>query len=254
MSGINISLEGHTAIVTGATGELGRTMAYTLACAGADIVIHYHKNRTQAKILSGKIEKLGCRTMICSADIGEELSVKKLKQQTEEAGFIPDIIVNNAVVQYEWKDILKQPVKDYESQFKSCVLQNVLMAQAFVPGMKSRKWGRVIGINTECAIQCFKTQSAYAAAKRGMDGVLRVLAREVAEDGITVNQVAPGWTVSENKPSTGSDREYTEKVPFKRRGTDQEIANAVLFLASDLAAYITGVYLPVCGGNVMPSI
>ena len=104
-------------------------------------------------------------------------------------------------------------------------------------------------------MQCFPGQSAYAAAKRGMDGVLRVLAKEAGPFGVTVNQVAPGWTISDRwRESPGDDREYAARVPLKRRGTDQEIANAVLFLASDLASYITGVYLPVCGGNEMPCI
>jgi len=87
-----------------------------------------------------------------------------------------------------------------------------------------------------------------------MDGVLRVLAREVGGNGITVNQVAPGFTLSENKEDSEKTRGYREKVPLQRRGTDQEIANVVAFLASDLASFITGAYIPVCGGNVMPAI
>jgi 3-oxoacyl-[acyl-carrier protein] reductase len=81
-----------------------------------------------------------------------------------------------------------------------------------------------------------------------------VLAREIGGSGITVNQVAPGWTISENRPESESSQWYREQVPLKRRGTDQEIANVVAFLASDLASYITGAYIPVCGGNVMPAI
>ena len=92
-----------------------------------------------------------------------------------------------------------------------------------------------------------------------MDVVLRVLANEVGEFNITVNQVAPGWTISDscrNPDSTeknvNQDFAYTDRVPMKRRGTDREIANAVCFLASDLASFISGVFLPVCGGNIMP--
>jgi len=128
------------------------------------------------------------------------------------------------------------------------------MAQAFVPGMIAKKWGRVIAINTECAMQNHPTQSAYVSGKRGMDGVLRVLAREVGEHGITVNQVAPGWMVSETRPEQGRPDWYRNGVPLRRFGHDQDVANAVAFLASDLAGFITGVYLPVCGGNVMPAI
>jgi 3-oxoacyl-[acyl-carrier protein] reductase len=89
-----------------------------------------------------------------------------------------------------------------------------------------------------------------------MDGVLRVLAREVGEHQITVNQVAPGWTISDRDRRKGTERnaEYEKKVPLRRRGTDQEVANVVAFLASDLASYVTGAYIPVCGGTVMPAI
>jgi len=116
--------------------------------------------------------------------------------------------------------------------------------------------GRVVAISTECAMQNFPSPSAYVSGKRGMDGVLRVLAKEVGEHQITVNQVAPGWTISDNDRERGSERneEYDKNVPLKRRGTDQEIANVVAFLASDLASYITGVYIPVSGGTVLPGI
>jgi 3-oxoacyl-[acyl-carrier protein] reductase len=135
------------------------------------------------------------------------------------------------------------------------------MAKAFVPAMKEQRFGRIIGINTECAMQMFPNQSAYVSGKRGMDGVYRVLAREVGEFNITVNQVAPGWTISDNcrdadpsEKNISQDFVYIDRVPMKKRATDEDIANSVCFLASDLAAAITGVYLPVCGGNVMPCI
>jgi 3-oxoacyl-[acyl-carrier protein] reductase len=120
--------------------------------------------------------------------------------------------------------------------------------------MIKKRWGRVIGINTECTMQCAPNQSAYIAGKGGMDRLLRVLAKEIGPHGITVNQVAPGWTVSETHPAEGRSDAYLNNVPLKRWGTDQDIANAVAFLASDLAAFITGAYIPVCGGNVMPAI
>ena len=170
----------------------------------------------------------------------------------------PQIVVSNAVIQYSWTTILQQPLDDFESQFRSCVLQNVLLTKAFVPAMIEAKYGRYVGINTECSAQVLPGQAAYVSGKRGMDGVLRCLAKEVGPHGITVNQVAPGWTISEADRDAGGDRDasgnYAKNVPLKRRGTDQDIANAVAFLASDLAGYITGLYLPVCGGAVMPGI
>lgn len=253
---ITIDLTGKLAVITGASGQLGRVMAATLAKAGADIAVHYHKNREQAEKLVCELRKIGIKAESFTADIGDLSEVLTMRDAIFSRMGRPDIVVDAAVIQYQpWKPVLEQSIEDYEGQFRSCVLHNVNMAKAFLPAMKEKGWGRFIGINTECAMQCYPTQSAYAAAKRGMDGVMRVLAKEVGGFGITVNQVAPGWTISERwRKDPGDDRAYASKVPLKRRGTDQEIANAVLFLASDLADYITGVYLPVCGGNVMPCI
>jgi 3-oxoacyl-[acyl-carrier protein] reductase len=202
------------------------------------------------------VTKLGHRACVVEADVTKLLSVQALREQVENELGAPDILVNNAVIQYVWKPVLEQGLEDYESQFRSSVLQNVLMAQVFVPAMIRKQYGRIIAINTECAMQNHPTQSAYVSGKRGMDGVLRVLAREIGEHGITVNQVAPGWMISENDRSHGTEIQefYDKNVPLRHRGEDQDIANAVAFLASDLAKFITGAYVPVCGGNVMPAI
>ncbi len=251
-----IDLSGKIALITGASGQLGRVIATTLAQCGADIAIHYGGNAQNAKKVLGDVNYIGRRAITVQADITSPDSIMAMKEKVLAELGAPDIIVNNAVIQYNWKSVLDQSLEDYESQFESCVMQNVLMAKAFVPDMIKKKSGRVIAINTECAMQNFVTQSAYVAGKRGMDGVLRVLAREIGEHNITVNQVAPGWTISENDRINGTEKkaDYDKTVPLKRRGTDQEVANVVAFLASDLASNITGVYLPVCGGNVMPCI
>ena len=104
-------------------------------------------------------------------------------------------------------------------------------------------------------MECDPTQSAYVAGKRGMDGLYRVLAKEIGEHGITVNQVAPGWLVTDKMPEDmGGSEEFIQNVPLRRRGTAQDVADAVLFLASDLAKFITGAFIPVTGGNIMPTI
>ncbi|MWV42380.1 SDR family oxidoreductase [Paenibacillus sp. HJL G12] len=251
-----IDLSGKTALITGSTGQLGRVMARTLALAGADIVLHYHGNEAKAVQLKSEIEAQGRACVTVQADITNFQAVQHLRDQAISTMGKVDIIVANAVIQYEWTSILEQPIEDYRSQFESCVLQSVHLAKAFAPDMIERRHGRIIGINTECAMQNFPGQSAYTAGKRGMDGIYRVLAKEIGEHGITVNQVAPGWTISEKDRENHSEIQetYSQHVPLKRRGTDQEIANTVLFLASDLASYITGAYIPVSGGNVMPAI
>lgn len=250
-----IDLSNKTALVTGATGQLGRVIAKTLALAGADVIIHYYSNVTKASELKLEIEQIGVKTHLVNADVTDNASVMAMAQNIKENFTMPDIIVNNSVIQYTWTTVLEQNIEDYESQFKSCVLHNVNMAKAFVPHMIENKYGKVIGINTECAMQNWPTQSAYVSAKRGMDGIMRILAKEIGEHNITVNQVAPGWTISDNDRIAGTEKASTDdRIPMKRRGTDIEVANAVAFLASSLADYITGVYLPVSGGTVMPTI
>jgi len=251
---IPIDLSNKVAVITGGSGALGRVMVRTLAEAGADIAICYYRDAESAHGLQAEITAKGVRATIVQADVTNQDSINTMCDAVVNTLGAADIIVNNAVIQYNWTSVLEQSPEDYESQFQSCVLHNVYMAQAFVPAMIEAEWGRVISINTECSMQNFAGQSAYTSGKRGMDGVLRVLAKEVGAHGITVNQVAPGWTISEKSVASESDEHYWSKVPMQRRGTAQEIANIVLFLASDLASYVTGAYIPVCGGNVMPTI
>ncbi len=260
---MKIDLTGKTAVVTGGTGELGRTMIRALAQCGANVAICYHRKKDFAAKLKNEIEKQNSvRAAAVFADVTDMDSIMAMKKEVLQNLGVADIIVNNAVMQVNgWTTVLEQAPQEYEGQFKSSVMHNVYMAKAFVPDMIKQGYGRVIGINTECAMQNFVMQSAYVSGKRGMDGVLRVLAREVGQYNITVNQVAPGWTISDgcrdadgSEKNTGQNFPYIESVPMKRRGTDIEIANAVCFLASDLAGFITGVYLPVSGGNIMPCI
>lgn len=253
---MNIDLTGHVCVVTGASGELGRVISRTLGAAGAKVVLHYFKGKERAAALLEELQSIGVPAMMVQADVTEMESVAAMRGAVEaELGEV-DIIVDNAVIQYTWVPVLEQSLADFESQFRSCVMHNVHMVKAFAPGMIAKGWGRVIGINTECAMQCFETQAAYASAKRGMDGLYRVLARELGPQRITVNQVAPGWMISDQVRADGTESQpnYEAKVLLARRGTDQDVANTVAFLASDLAEFITGAFIPVCGGSVMPAI
>jgi len=253
---LRIDLAGKTALVTGSSGELGRVIARTLAACGADVALHYFQGRERALALEREVAALGVRCAVVQGDVSAADSVRAMKRAVDAALGPVDVLVLNAVSQYRWQGVLQQSIEDFESQYRSSVAHSVLLTQAFVPAMVERGRGRVIGINTECAMQAFENQGAYVSGKRGMDGVLRVLAKEVGRHQITVNQVAPGWMVSDKFRAAGTERQpdYERDVPLRRRGYDQDVANAVAFLASDLAAFITGVYLPVCGGNVMPAI
>jgi 3-oxoacyl-[acyl-carrier protein] reductase len=252
---MEINLNGHKVLVTGATGALGRAMVRTLAGCGADLIVHYRTNKELAEALAREVRNSGRLAMTIQADVTDQNAVVSMRDKIAADFGPPDIVVVSAVVQYNHIPILEQGVDDYVSQFQTCMLQPILMAKAFVPSMIERSWGRIIGINTEAAVRCGERHSAYAAAKRGMDGILRVLAREVGRHGITVNQVAPGWMITEKFPGDGNDAQkaYTEGTALKRRAGAQEVANVAAFLASDLAAYITGEFINVSGGSVMPS-
>jgi len=250
---MEITLSGKTAVVTGATGQLGRVMAKTLAECGADVAVHYLKNKEKADEIAAEIKSLGRNAIAVQADITNEVSVSAMRGEINAALGHASIVVDAAVIQYPWMSILDQPTADFQSQFDSCVMHNVLMAKTFLPSMMEKGDGRLVGINTECSYLCNTNSGAYASAKKGMDALYRVLAKEVGPSGVTVNQVAPGWTISDNDRIRHSEiaPEYSNHIPLRRRGTDREIANAVLFLVSDLASFITGVCIPVCGGAVM---
>ena len=220
------------------------------------MVLHYFRNERGAETLVGEMQKLGRRALAVQGDIGTKAGIQSIARAANEKLNMPDIIVINAVNQiHPWAYVTDASLEDYESQFRTCVMQTVLLAQTFGPTLQERKWGRIIGINSECTMQMLETQSAYVAGKRGMDGVLRVLAREVGRHGVTVNQVAPGWTLSQkDRENPVDDSSYCNSVPLGRRGTDQEVANVVAFLASDLSSFVHGAFVPVCGGNVMPAV
>jgi len=253
---LQIDLSGKVVLLTGASGQLGRVMARTLAACGADMILHYFTDTASIERVKRDVEALGRRVVDVQADVSCEPGVRTISEKAEETLGMPDIVIINAVQQiHPWSVVTEESIEDYESQFRTCVLQTVLLAKAFTPALRAKGWGRIIGINTECSMQMFETYSAYVAGKRGMDGVLRVLAREIGQYGITVNQVAPGWTLSErDQTKPADDAKYRENVPLRRRGTDQEVANVVAFLASNLSSFVHGAFVPVCGGNVMPTI
>jgi len=249
---MEINLKGKKAIVTGGSGQLGRCIVRSLAECGADVAIHYHKNLDKA----AELKAFGRNAGAFQADITNEQSIYAMRDKVYEEFGKPDIIVNNAVIQYTWKSVLEQDIADYFSQFESCVMHNVYMNKAFVPHLIEQQYGRIVVMNTECSAIADAGSSAYVAGKRGLDGLVRCLAKEIGKYNITVNQVAPGWTISESDRAEHLENqpEYDRTVPLGHRGTDQDIANMVCFLASDLAAFTTGAYIPVSGGRVMPSI
>ncbi|MGN0632640.1 MAG: SDR family NAD(P)-dependent oxidoreductase [Oscillospiraceae bacterium] len=253
---MEIHLKNKKALVTGGSGGLGRTISRTLAECGADVAIHYRSNQDVAEQLVDEIKGMGRNAAAVKADITSFESICEMKNILEADFGMPDILIVNAVIPYWFKPLLEQDPKDYYSQFESCVMQMVYLAKAFVPHMITQNYGRIVAMNTEASMIAQPTYSAYVAGKRGLDGIVRVLAKEVGEHNITVNQIAPGWTITDKERENGIDpaEGYVSSIPLRRRGTDEDIAKMAAFLSSDLASFTTGAYIPVAGGNVMPSI
>lgn len=253
---LKLDLSGRTALVTGATGEIGRAISRTLAACGANVAVHYFRSQLRAETLAAELELLGVRACAVGADATERASVETMRETISRRIGRVDIAVINAVSWARKTTVLDLAIDEFEQAYRTCVLQTVNLAKAFAPGMIAQRWGRIIGISSEVAMQALPLTAPYTAGKRGLDGVLRVLTRELGPHQITVNAVAPGWVISDRDRTDATERraEYEERVPLHRRGFDQDVANSVAFLSSDLASFISGVYLPVCGGNVMPAI
>jgi 3-oxoacyl-[acyl-carrier protein] reductase len=253
-------LAGRVAFVTGASGDLGRVIAETLAAAGADVAVHSRSDATRGEPVAKACRAHGCRAVVVTGEIADLAAMTAARDRAVAALGPVDIVVANAVSQLKaWQPLLDQPLEDYVDQFRSCVLHAVVAAKVFVPGMRERKRGRFIGINAEAMMSAQAGSSAYSAGKAGMDRALRCLAKEVGPDGVTVNQIAPGWMISaRSRGPNGEDvldpaarATHVAQVPLGHRGTDGDVAEAVVFFASERARFITGAFLPVNGGKSM---
>jgi len=240
--------------VTGATGELGRPTARTLAACGAKVAIHYYTAREVARQLCDELKAAGASACIVSCDVADLEGVSAMRQEIENALGPVDIVVNNAVTWFDERPVIDQSADQFDRVFRSSVLQGWTTAKVFSKSMVARRWGRIISLGTEVTTQGLANRAPYTAAKCAMDGMMRSLARELGAHGITVNQVAPGWVITDKDRRDRDEVQptYELAVPLRRRGYDQDVANTIAFLASDLAGFITGVRIPVCGGNVMP--
>ncbi|NVN86734.1 MAG: SDR family oxidoreductase [Rhodopseudomonas sp.] len=252
-SPVSIDLSRRVALVTGATGELGRSMTRTLAACGAKVAIHYYRSGDAAQQLCDQLTASGADACVVQGDIADIKAVEAMRDQIEATLGSVDIVINNAVTWFEEGPVVDQDADQFDRVFRSSVLQVWATARVFSQPMKDQGWGRIISLGTEVTSQALINRAPYTAAKCAMDGMMRSLARELGEHGITVNQVAPGWMITDRDRRDRDEvqPEYERGVALRRRGYDQDVANLTAFLASDLAAFITGVRVPVCGGNVM---
>jgi 3-oxoacyl-[acyl-carrier protein] reductase len=242
-------LTGKVALVTGASGGIGGAIAKALHAQGATVVL----SGTRADALEKVKAELGSRAFVAVCNLGDKASVEALPKAAEAAVGAPiDILVNNAGIT---RDNLFMRMKDEEwDQVLAVDLTAAFrLSRAVLRGMMKKRWGRIISITSVVGETGNPGQGNYAAAKAGLVGMTKSLAAEVASRNITCNAVAPGFIATAmTEVLTDAQKEtISQRIPAGRMGNPAEIAAAVVYLASEEAAYVTGATLQVNGGMAM---
>ena len=245
------NLQGRVALVTGASQGIGRAVALELARAGALVAVAARNEARLAEVVA-EIEAAGGQAAAFALDVASEESIKSGAKAVIERFAKVEILVNNAGIT---RDGLAMTMKraDWDAVLGTNLTGAFLLTQALLRPMLKNRWGRIINISSVVGRTGQGGQVNYAASKAGLIGMTRSLAREVASRGITVNAVAPGYieTAMTSKLDEKQRTAIMTSIPLGRAGTEVEIAEAVSFLASESAGYITGHVLDVNGGMFM---
>jgi 3-oxoacyl-[acyl-carrier protein] reductase len=242
------------ALITGSARGTGAGIAKVFARQGARVVLNQVQDEGNPDDVLQAIRESGGEAIFVKADITDESQVNAMLQQAENAFGQVDILVNNYAAPIPSKSFRDTSWADWQEQIDYTVKAAYVCCRAVLPGMQARRWGRLISINTIGIHQPALTYHGYTAAKTAMLGFTRNLALEVGPDNITVNIVSPGLTLTQEVQARLAPEErerHEQRIPLRRIGTVEDTANAALFLASELGSFVTGLYLPVCGGQVM---
>lgn len=246
-----MNLEGRVAVVTGASQGIGKACALVLAEAGAQVALG-SRNVEKLGEVAREIEAMGKKALVLPLDVSSRESIAEAVGKTLEAWGKIEILVNNAGIT---KDnlVLRMKPEDWEAVLKTNLDGAFHCIKAVMPGMVRQRYGRIINITSVVAQSGNPGQANYVAAKAGLIGLTKAVALEVASRNITVNAVAPGFisTAMTEKLSEEVHKKILGMIPLGRMGTDREVAQAVRFLASEEAGYITGHVLNVNGGMFM---
>jgi len=245
-------LDNRTAVITGASRGIGRGIALALAKEGANIVVNYNSSADAANEVVAAAEAMGVQAMAVQANVADLEQATTLLNDAKKAYGTVDILVNNAGVTRD-NIIMMMAEEDWDTVLNTNLKSAWNCSKAAAKIMMRKKYGRIINITSVSGIAGQGGQSNYAASKAGMIGLTKSVAKELAARNITANAVAPGFIDTDMTAALGEDMlaEVDKAIPLGRRGSVEDVAYAVAFLASEQASYITGQVLSVDGGLVM---
>ncbi|WHH59413.1 3-oxoacyl-[acyl-carrier-protein] reductase [Petroclostridium sp. X23] len=247
-----MSLQGKTAIVTGAGRGIGKAVAIKLAQEGANVVVNYSSSSTYAEKTAEEIKSFGGNAVICKGDVRSMEDVEQMVKTAVDHFGPVDILVNNAGITKD-TPIVKMSEKDWDDVLDINLKGAFNCTKAVAKMMMKRRSGKIINITSVVGVMGNKGQANYAASKAGMIGLTKSTAKELASRNITCNAIAPGFIQSDmtDQLSDAVREEYLKSIPLKRLGTPEEVAAIIAFLVSDAANYVTGQVLHIDGGLVM---
>ncbi|NQW23871.1 MAG: 3-oxoacyl-[acyl-carrier-protein] reductase [SAR202 cluster bacterium] len=249
MNGIDLS--GKIALVTGASRGIGAVVASRLAQAGVKVGVNYHASPDAAKLVVESITKAGGEAIMVGGDVSQQEAAESvIKQIVEHWGNI-DILVNNAGINKD-RLLMRMTPEDFDSVMDVNLRGAFLCSKYVMPHLIKQRSGRVINMSSVVGLSGNPGQANYAAAKAGLIGLTKAVAREVASRNVTVNALAPGYitTGMVDELSKETQAKILDRIPMGRFGTAEDVAESVVFLCSDGASYITGQVLTIDGGMI----